>query len=197
MMKLTILIAVIVVLKYLVPRLVNFGAPEKSERKSEWHYRIKFAKLNKEKFEKATQEEKEEMLYYFTHKLRQGDNYGEVSFKNMPKQLQVVWLVNELEMEVNNGGYLQFFTNASGRYADETLEALELIGATYNRELLKNAYDVLIKYNENPNNLNEKINSKKIYEFIDLSKLYENSELQNELYEMDKNSTSTKRIFPN
>ena len=31
-------------------------------------------------------------------------------------------------MEVQNGGLLQFFTNSTGQYAEETLEALELVG---------------------------------------------------------------------
>lgn len=185
-MKLTIFIAIIVVLRFLLPRLVDFGAPEKSEPKSEWHYRVKFAKLNKEKYNKATPEEKQELLYYFTNKLRQADNYSEASFRQMPRQLQVVWLINELEAEVNNGGYLQFFTSSSGRYVDETFEALDLIGATYNHQLLKNAMNILLKHNESAEDLNERINSKTLYELIDLSEFYGNNELQDELYQLDK-----------
>lgn len=185
-MKLTIFIAIIVVLRFLLPRLVDFGAPEKSEPKSEWHYRVKFAKLNKEKYDKATPEEKQELLYYFTNKLRQADNYSEASFRQMPRQLQVVWLINELEAEVNNGGYLQFFTNSSGRYVDETIEALNLIGATYNHQLLLNAVEILLKHNENTKVLNEKLSSKTMYQIFDFSELYENDELQEELNELDK-----------
>ena len=114
-MKLTIFIAIIIFLRYLVPRLVDFGAPEKSRRKTEWEYRVKFAKLNKELFENADNEKKEELIYYYTHKIRSTDHYGEASFANMPKPLQVAYLINTLESEVNNGGYLQFFTNSSGR----------------------------------------------------------------------------------
>ncbi|MBA4745826.1 MAG: DMP19 family protein [Muricauda sp.] len=185
-MKLTIFIAIIVLLRFLLPRLVDFGTPEKSDPKSEWHYRVKFAKLNKDKFEKATAEEKQELLYYFTHKLQQAGNYSEASFRNMPELLQVVWLINELEAEVNNGGYLQFFTNSSGRYADETLDALKLIGATYNHKFLKSAFQVLSKHSDPPNHLHDKINSKKLYQFIDFPKLHSNPELQNEMYEIDK-----------
>lgn len=185
-MKLTIFIAIIVFLRFLVPRLVDFGNPKKSEPKSEWHYRVKFAKLNKDKFEKANIEEKEELLYYFTNRLRQEDNYSEASFRKMPKLLQIVWLINELEKEVNNGGYIQFFTNSSGRYVDETLDALNLIGATYNHQLLANAVEILRKHNESSENLNEKINSKTLYDTFNFSELYENDELQYELNEMDK-----------
>ncbi|MHA7863599.1 DMP19 family protein [Flagellimonas marinaquae] len=185
-MKLTIFIAIIVVLRFLLPRLVDFGAPEKSEPKSEWHYRVKFAKLTKDKLKKATAEEKQELLYYFTHKLRQAGNYSEASFRNMPKQLQVVWLINELEAEVNNGGYLQFFTNSSGRYVDETIEALNLIGATYHHQLLLSAVEIVLKHNENTQVLNEKLSSKTMHQIFDFSELYENDELQGELNELDK-----------
>ncbi len=185
-MKLTIFIAIIIFLRYLVPRLVEFGSPEKPRQKTEWDYRVKFAKLNKEKYEKATPEEKQELLYYFTNKLRQADNYSEASFRQMPKLLQVVWLINELEKEVNNGGYLQFFTNSSGRYVDETFEALDLIGANYNHQLLENAVNILLKHNESAEDLNERINSKTLYELIDLSEFYGNNELQDELYQLDK-----------
>lgn len=185
-MKLTLFIAIIIVLRYLVPRLVDFGASEKTERKSEWHYRVKFAKLNKEKFKDASPEEKEELLYYFTQKLRLADNYSEMSLRNMPKVLQIVYLINDLEMEVNNGGYLQFFTNSTGRFVDETLEALELIGATHNHQLLTKAVETLLKHNENTKDLNERINSKTLHELIDLSDFYGNTELQDKLNELDK-----------
>ena len=38
-------------------------------------------------------------------------------------------LVNELEDQVNNGGFHQFFNNSSGDDTAETVEALEAIGA--------------------------------------------------------------------
>ena len=185
-MKLTIFIAIIIFLRYLVPRLVDFGAPEKSRRKTEWEYRVKFAKLNKELFENADNEKKEELIYYYTHKIRSTDHYGEASFANMPKPLQVAYLINTLESEVNNGGYLQFFTNSSGRYTVETLGALEAVGAKHNHGLLQNAIEILRKHGEDTGNLNEKINGKNLHEFIDLKELYSNSDLQEEMYELDK-----------
>ncbi|MBO0322925.1 DMP19 family protein [Muricauda sp. CAU 1633] len=187
-MKLTIFIAIIIFLRYLVPRLVDFGAPERTERKSEWDYRVKFAKLNKEKFEKANQEEKEELLYYYTHKIRKAHNYSNASFRNMPKPLQVVWLINELETEVNNGGFSQFFFNSSGRYTEETLEALEAIGAKHNYQLLLNAVQTVTKSNE-------RIKTGEINKLIESSDLYNHEKLEEKMYELDEKFYEYKEDF--
>lgn len=50
--------------------------------------------------------------------------------------------VEEMEREVNNGGYSQFFFNASGAYATETLTALAAIGAVNFQRLLAAAMAV-------------------------------------------------------
>ncbi|WP_431162794.1 DMP19 family protein [Flagellimonas beolgyonensis] len=185
-MKLTLFIAIIIFLRYLVPRLVDFGAPEKSRRKTEWEYRVSFAKLNQELYENADRQKKEELIYYYTHKIRQTDHYGTSSFAHMPKPLQVAYLINELVMEVNNGGYLQFFTNSTGRYTEETLEALRAIGATYNHELLLKAVQLLRKHGETHENLNERINSEELHKIMMTSDFYANEELMKEMYELDK-----------
>ncbi len=52
---------------------------------------------------------------------------------------QVVNLVEELEAEVNNGGFDQFFFNSSGDNSAETIEALKLIGACAMADILTRA----------------------------------------------------------
>ncbi len=51
--------------------------------------------------------------------------------------IEIVDLVVELEDEVNNGGFHQFFNNSSGDNTAETIQALEAIGATVVAEILK------------------------------------------------------------
>ncbi|MBK8568004.1 MAG: DMP19 family protein [Saprospiraceae bacterium] len=46
-------------------------------------------------------------------------------------------LYDYLEMEVNNGGFHQFYINSSGNYAHETEQALEEIGAIKTLKILK------------------------------------------------------------
>ena len=48
-----------------------------------------------------------------------------------------VALVAELEAQVNNGGFDQFFFNSSGDKTEETITALEQIGALKTAELLR------------------------------------------------------------
>lgn len=40
-------------------------------------------------------------------------------------------LINELEAEVNNGGFDQFFFNSAGDNTEETIQALKVIGANH------------------------------------------------------------------
>ena len=47
--------------------------------------------------------------------------------------------VDQLDREVNNGGFSQYFLNSAGRNAHETLEALKTIGAKKARMLLMDA----------------------------------------------------------
>jgi hypothetical protein len=46
-----------------------------------------------------------------------------------------------LEREVNNGGFSQYFTNSSGKYAHQTVETLKLIGAKSFAKILQKAID--------------------------------------------------------
>jgi hypothetical protein len=55
------------------------------------------------------------------------------------EQSRVRRLVNELEAEVNNGGFDQYFFNSSGDNASAAIEALEAIGARKTAEILRTA----------------------------------------------------------
>ena len=48
-------------------------------------------------------------------------------------------LIDELEAEINNGGFDQFFFNSAGDYTEETIEALIKIGAPSTAEIVKKA----------------------------------------------------------
>jgi hypothetical protein len=164
----------------------------------EWNEKVNSAELTKELFDKADIEEKENLIYYFTQKIRKTDNYGKVSFSKMPKTLKTVYLINEFESEVNNGGFLQFFTNSSGKYTNETIESLELIGANYTKNLLGKAVEIMLKHNESTESLNRKINSRELYEIFETSEIYDNEVLMKELNDLDskfyKSTESTQEL---
>lgn len=48
-------------------------------------------------------------------------------------------LIDELEAEINNGGFDQFFFNSAGDNTAETIEALIKIGATHTAEIVTKA----------------------------------------------------------
>jgi len=56
----------------------------------------------------------------------------------MDKKL-VEELVNDLEMEINNGGFDQYFFNSTGNRAHETIDALLAIKATHTADILRSA----------------------------------------------------------
>ena len=56
----------------------------------------------------------------------------------MDKQ-KVQELIEELEAEINNGGFHQFFFNSSGDNTFEIIEALKLIGAIHTVQIVKKA----------------------------------------------------------
>ena len=63
-------------------------------------------------------------------------------FATLPRQSQVACCIHALEAEVNNGGLVQFFTNSSGLFVPQTLNALEEIGASITRDLLEKAVGI-------------------------------------------------------
>ncbi len=67
-------------------------------------------------------------------------DYEDISMLNDVERLFV--FVENVEREVNNGGFDQFFLNSSGDYARESYEALNTIGATKAAAILKRAMSI-------------------------------------------------------
>jgi len=64
--------------------------------------------------------------------------YGEKMEKLNPSQ-RLLLIVENLEREINNGGFHQFYWNSSGEYANETVTALTNIGAEKTARIVKKA----------------------------------------------------------
>jgi hypothetical protein len=71
------------------------------------------------------------------------DNLLTPIFYSNPQKLteeeKVIVYIEELEREVNNGGFSQFFFNSSGDYADEVIQSLRIIGSTRFLSLMESA----------------------------------------------------------
>ena len=55
------------------------------------------------------------------------------------EQTEIAGLIGNLEAEVNNGGFDQFFYNSAGDDTAGTIKALEIIGALHTADIVKRA----------------------------------------------------------
>lgn len=97
-----------------------------------------------------------------------------IGVENLGKQERFVLAVEALEREVNNGGYVQFFTNSSVEYTPIICDALRAIERSDVAELTERAFGVL--------GINGTEDLKVIVESVDP----DDDELNEKLYELDQ-----------
>jgi len=66
--------------------------------------------------------------------------WGE-TLSNLNQAQQILYFNQNLEREVNNGGFNIYFLNSAGNFAHETIKSLQAIGANHTAELLQQAID--------------------------------------------------------
>lgn len=64
------------------------------------------------------------MVEHLDEKTQYGENMSVLS-----EAERIFYITQTLEMEVNNGGFSQFFFNSSGNFSNELVEAFSAIGA--------------------------------------------------------------------
>ena len=74
------------------------------------------------------------MMEYLDNKT----NYGE-DLSALSKAERIFYVTQTLEMEVNNGGFSQFFRNSSGDFSGELVDAFTTIGANTTAAICKKA----------------------------------------------------------
>lgn len=77
------------------------------------------------------------MYLYIAEKCEYGD-----AMDSLNEKQRVFYITQALEMEVNNGGFSQFFFNSDGCFANELVSAFEKIGATKTAEICKKAISI-------------------------------------------------------
>lgn len=96
-----------------------------------------------------------ELDMYVSDKCQYGDN---ISVLTEPER--ILFVVCGVEMEVNNGGFAQYFFNSSGNFANETVAAFQMIGASKTAEICRRANSVFgeevpVDWNEREEALNQ------------------------------------------
>ncbi|MBQ7915986.1 MAG: DMP19 family protein [Firmicutes bacterium] len=67
--------------------------------------------------------------------------YGE-AMENLNEYEMIVYIAQELEAEVNNGGFWQFFYNSSGNFSNQLVDAFNEIDASQTAEICQKALTV-------------------------------------------------------
>ncbi|RXF71279.1 DMP19 family protein [Arcticibacter tournemirensis] len=56
-----------------------------------------------------------------------------------PEQLRTIYIISQVEAEVNNGGFAQFYSSTAGRLGEQAEKAFEAIQASHLASLIKKA----------------------------------------------------------
>ena len=76
---------------------------------------------------------------------------AKVGYGGLNKSELAIICIYDLEAEVNNGGFDQFFFNSAGDLANETAPALELVGAMKTADILRRALSAFENGSPSPN----------------------------------------------
>lgn len=85
-------------------------------------------------------------------------------FYKLPALLRDIVLLIDFDTELNMNGILGFLENSTGKYLNETIEALERIGAVHDANALKDIKRILEKYHLSTGQLNRDLQGLELYE---------------------------------
>ena len=83
-------------------------------------------------------ENAENFVYEMSTIISKKCNYGD-DIEKLNEKERVFFVAQELEMEVNNGGFSQFFYNSSGDFSGEIVSAFRQIGAEHTANICEKA----------------------------------------------------------
>lgn len=92
--------------------------------------------------------------------------------------------IDELEMEINNGGFNQYFINSSSQNCYETLKALKKNGKAKTAKLLESAINLINPNHISENEFVEKLRKREVEELYDEKISAELNKLDAEFYKL-------------
>ena len=91
------------------------------------------------------EQDEETIQYHISNAIGKKSNSGE-DLSKLNDYEKVFLVMDELEMEVNNGGFDQFFLNTDGRYNDILVSSAEAIKANDMAEICKKALAIYAEH---------------------------------------------------
>ena len=88
-------------------------------------------------------EEKENFVVEMDKYIAEKCEYGD-SMETLNAEQRILYITQALEMEVNNGGFAQFFFNSDGCLGNEIVSSFEKIGAMKTAEICKKAISIYV-----------------------------------------------------
>lgn len=151
----------------------------------------KLSELTRISLESLTDDELEYEVYMYIHNKLIGEDYDkeyEIVTK-LPIGLKYLFASIQLENEVYNGGFNQYFYNTGGEFIDEAIEAFHYFGLPQIAEIAVKAAEIAVK------EIDLHITTKKIgtlEAFSDSYKYTELGEADSDFYENDESISPTR-----
>ncbi len=105
----------------------------------------------------------------------------------LPTYLQITYLVVVLHNQVLNGGFHQYFVNGYGQFAPETINALNIIGASKKSDLLKQALKIVNAENKSDKDFRQVLLNKEITQLFSNDDLVDILDTLDTLYYANEN----------
>ena len=100
-------------------------------------------RLSDEEIESFWKEEKDEELVLRLYDYIQKKSYNFLKIENLNEVEKNIMILNDLDGEVNNGGFEQFFFNTRGQYNDSLIDALTAVNASETKDICAKALDII------------------------------------------------------
>ena len=121
-------------------RTFILGRAYNAFKKAETHLSYRLSKQETENFWK---EENDDNLVYGLYEYIQKKSYNFLKVENLNEVEKNIMILNDLQAEVYNGGFEQYFFNSRGEFNDSLVKASMAVNATETAEICTKALDII------------------------------------------------------
>ncbi|MEN8928162.1 MAG: DUF4375 domain-containing protein [Flavobacteriales bacterium] len=174
-----IILLILLTTSCLIAVIVTIITPQTSKKKKEID-----VILNKKIYNKTSYKNKSDLIVLFVQELRLKEEFNEEAFFKIPLLLQIFYLVEGFNDNMNYDNFLEFLIGSSEELINKTLISLEKVEAIKAKESLVKAIEILKSHGETIETIQEK-EGYTIHDIIVEPDLDRNYKLIEELEELD------------